>query len=186
MFALEGVIHTYEEGETEHEEWTKVKHVPVDRAIAHFDGSWKGRIRYRTTNGWTSGKSSPVPPAATSRSDLTTGVEDEWATLIDISTLYPVPKVIRPLERQSPTESRRLWDPVTSRLLKKEYSDATKFKQAIEQKQRDDAAERKNKGIESVYLIASFPSEIYSHDPTIAIDLYPSILRRMLGVEFPS
>lgn len=157
MFALEGVIHTYEEGETEHEEWTKAKHVPTDRIVAYFDGSWKGPIRYRLTNGWTpvSSKSSPVPSAATSRSDLTTGAEDEWATLIDITTLHPVPKAVRSLENQLPTESRRLWDPVTSRLLKKEYSEATKFKQAIEQKQRDDAAERKNKGMESVHPIPS-------------------------------
>lgn len=77
--------------------------------------------------------------------------------MIDISTLYPVPKAVRPLEDQLPTESRRLWDPVTSGLLKKEYSEATKFKQAIEQRQRDDAAERKNKGIESVHPIASSP-----------------------------
>lgn len=170
MFALEGVIHTYEEGETEHEEWTKVKHVPVDRAIAHFDGSWKGHIRYRATNGWTSGssKSSPVTSAATSRSDLTTGAEDEWATLIDISTLYPVPKTIRPLEKQLPTESRRLWDPVTSRLLKKEYSDATKFKQAIEQKQRDDAAERKNKGIEFIPIY--FEKDVESGIPQLTAE----------------
>lgn len=153
MFALEGVIHTYEEGETEHEEWTKAKHIPEDRIVAHFDGSWKGRIRYKlTANGSrsASSKSSPVPSAATSRSDLTTGAEDEWATLVDISTLYPVPKTVRPLENQLRTESRRLWDPVTSRLLKKEYSEATKFKQAIEQKQRDDAAERRNKGVEFI------------------------------------
>ena len=169
MFALEGVIHTYEEGETEHEEWTKAKHVPADRIVAYFDGSWKGRIRYRLANGSTlaSGKSSPVPSAATSRSDLTTGAEDEWATLIDISTLHPVPKTVRPLENQLPTESRKLWNSVTSRLLKKEYNEATKFKQAIEQKQRDDAAERRNKGVEWVYSITSPSSRICSPDYTI-------------------
>ena len=169
MFALEGVIHTYNEGETDHEEWTKVKHVPADRIIAHFDGSWKGHIRYRLTNGWTpvSSKSSPAPSAATSRSDLTTGAEDEWATLIDITTLHPVPKAVRPLENQLPTESRKLWDPVTSRLLKKEYSDATKFKQGIEQKQRDAATERRNKGIESVHSILSFSSRIRSPELVI-------------------
>jgi len=70
--------------------------------------------------------------------------------LIDISTLHPVPKAIRPLENQLPTESRKLWDTVTSRLLRKEYSEATKFKQAIEQKQRDDAAERRKKGVEFI------------------------------------
>jgi hypothetical protein len=169
MFALEGVIHTYEEGETEHEEWTKAKHVPADRIVAHFDGSWKGHIRYRLTNesASMSSKTSPVPSAATSRSDLTMGTEDEWATLIDISTLHPIPKAIRPLESQLSTESRKLWDPVTSRLLKKEYSDATKFKQGIEQKQRDDAAERKNKGTESVHPILLLPSRVCSPDPAI-------------------
>lgn len=185
MFALEGIIHTYDEGETEHEEWTKVKHVPTDRTVAHFDGSWKGRIRYRLANGSTSasGKSSPVPSAATSRSDLTTGAEDEWATLIDISTLYPVPKAVRPLEKQSPTESRKLWDPVTSRLLRKEYNDATKFKQAIEQKQRDDAAERRNKGVECVH---SPPSRLRSPDDRDhMVDSYPSISIRMLTAGFP-
>ena len=159
---MEGVIHTYEEGETEYEEWTKTKHVPADRIVAHFDGSWRGRIRYRLTNGWSSvsNKSSPVPSAATSRSDLTTGTEDEWTTLIDLSTICSVPKSVRPLENQLPTESRRLWDSVTSRLLKKEYSEATKFKQAIEQKQRDDAAERKSKGIEFVNPFAPPSSEL--------------------------
>jgi hypothetical protein len=41
-----------------------------------------------------------------------------------------------------------LWETVTSRLLKKEFGDATKEKVAIEQKQRDEAAERKRKGLE--------------------------------------
>jgi len=170
MFALEGVIHTYEEGETEFEEWTKVKHVPTDRIIAHFDGSWKGLIRYRLTNGWTtaSSKSSPAPSAATSRSDLTMGAEDEWVTLIDITTLHSVPKAVRPLENQLSTESRRLWDPVTSRLLKKEYSEATKFKQAIEQKQRDDAAERKNKGTE--FIPVFFEKDIDSGIPQLTAE----------------
>ena len=90
------------------------------------------------------------------------GAEDEWAILIDVSTLHPVPKSVRPLENQLPTESRKLWDSVTSRLLKKEYSDATKFKQAIEQKQRDDATERRNKGIECVHSIP-FPFPEFAH-----------------------
>ena len=162
MFALEGVIHTYEEGETEHEEWVKAKQVPVDRVVAYFDGSWKGRIRYRLANGSTlaSETNSPAQSAANSRSDLTMGAEEEWATLIDVATLHPVPKTVRALESQSPTESRKLWDPVTSRLLKKEYSEATKFKQAIEQKQRDDAAERTNKGVECVCFVISPPPEL--------------------------
>jgi len=170
MFALEGVIHTYEEGETEHQEWTKVKHVPVDRIVTHFDGSWKGRIRYRLANASASGsgKSSPAPSATTSRSDLTMGVEDEWATLIDISTLHPIPKTVRPLEKQLPTESRKLWDSVTTRLLKKEYSEATKFKHAIEQKQRDDAAERRSKGVE--FIPVYFEKDIDAGIPRLTVE----------------
>jgi hypothetical protein len=60
--------------------------------------------------------------------------------------LFVVPKKVRPLERQLPNESRKLWDAVTTRLLAKEYGEATKAKLAIEQKQRDEAGERKRKG----------------------------------------
>lgn len=62
---------------------------------------------------------------------------------MDLSPLVVVPKVVRPLEEQLPNESRKLWDEVTSNLLKKEFSEATRMKQVIEQKQRDIAAERK-------------------------------------------
>jgi len=59
-----------------------------------------------------------------------------------------VPKQVRPLERQLPHESQKLWDAVTTRLLRKEFGEATKAKLAIEQKQRDEANERKRKGIQ--------------------------------------
>lgn len=42
-------------------------------------------------------------------------------------------------------ESRKIWEPVTNAILAKDYSGATKFKQEIEQMQRDAAAERKRK-----------------------------------------
>ena len=188
MYALEGVIHTYEEGETEHEEWVKAKQVPADRIVAYFDGSWKGRIRYRLANGSTlaSETNSPAQSASNSRSDLTMGAEEEWATLIDISTLHPVPKTVRALENQSPTESRKLWDPVTSRLLKKEYSEATKFKQAIEQKQRDDAAERTNKGVECVNFFVSSPQSWLTRSYDHITDSYPFILIKTSAMEPPS
>jgi len=68
--------------------------------------------------------------------------------LIDLSTLFQLPKTVRPLEKQQPRESRKLWQNVTDHLLKKEFSEATKEKVAIEQRQRDEAAERKKAGIE--------------------------------------
>jgi oxysterol-binding protein-related protein 9/10/11 len=75
---------------------------------------------------------------------------DGWTELIDLSIMKVIPKQVRPLSHQEAKESRRMWDPVTSRLLKKEYSDATREKVLIEQRQRDEAAERKRKGAEFV------------------------------------
>ncbi|KAF5383276.1 hypothetical protein D9615_005046 [Tricholomella constricta] len=165
-FLLEGVIHTVHEGDTEHKEWTKVKHVPQSRVVAVFDGSWRGQIRWRRVGLGSypqlksSAASSPVPShetlprtplssAAASKLELV-GHDEEYVTLLDLSTLKVVPKTVRPLEKQLPHESRKLWVSVTDNLVKKEFSEATKEKVAIEQKQRDEAAERKRKGVEFV------------------------------------
>jgi oxysterol-binding protein-related protein 9/10/11 len=134
-YLLEGVIHTYAEEESQYKEWTKVKHVPQSRIVAVFDGSWKNRIRWRQ-----------VPPTPSAESDL--DPESDYATLLDLSILRPIPKVVRPISQQLPYESRRLWEKVTNKLLKKEYGDATREKVIIEQRQRDEAADRKKKGIE--------------------------------------
>ncbi|KAH6905308.1 hypothetical protein BKA70DRAFT_1082991, partial [Coprinopsis sp. MPI-PUGE-AT-0042] len=63
--------------------------------------------------------------------------------LIDLNALEVLPKEVRPIEKQLHTESRKLWKTVTDKLLSKEYSEATREKQIIEQRQRDEAAERK-------------------------------------------
>jgi len=132
-FLVEGVIHMYDEDETEHEEWTKVRHVPQSRIVAFFDGCWRNHIRWRRNP---SGSSVSVSSTA------------ELHTLVDLEKLQIIPKVVRPLEKQFPRESRKLWENVTSKLLSKEYGDATKHKLALEQKQRDEASERKRKGEE--------------------------------------
>ncbi|CDO75437.1 hypothetical protein BN946_scf184693.g6 [Trametes cinnabarina] len=143
QFMCEGVIHTYEPKESVHEEWTRVKHVPRDRILAVFDGSWRYKIRWKRVD----------------------APDSEYATLIDLSTLHVVPKVVRPLEKQLPNESRKLWENVTSRLLRKEYSEATKHKLAIEQKQRDDAAERKRRGTQ--FIPRYFGPDISSGQPKL-------------------
>ncbi|KAJ3565237.1 hypothetical protein NP233_g7764 [Leucocoprinus birnbaumii] len=165
-FLVEGVIHTVHEGDTEHEEWTKVKHVPSDRVVAVFDGSWRGHIRWRRVGGgsypnaFSSSASSPspshehlptpdIPPHSASRADISRP-DTKYSTLINLSTLQVIPKEVRPLEKQMANESRKLWQNVTSNLMKKEYSEATKEKIAIEQRQRDAAAERKRKGVEFI------------------------------------
>lgn len=46
---------------------------------------------------------------------------------------------------------------LSGNLIKKNFSDATKYKQAIEQAQRDRAAERKKAGVEYVRLFCFAP-----------------------------
>lgn len=91
--------------------------------------------------------------------------------MIDLSTLASVPKTVRPIDEQGTFESRKLWEQVTGQshvsllftpyhvmsnrapadaLLSKNYGEATKQKQIIEQAQRDRAEERKAKGEECV------------------------------------
>ncbi|TFK41440.1 hypothetical protein BDQ12DRAFT_677985 [Crucibulum laeve] len=166
-FLVEGVIHSVHDGDTQHEEWTKVKHVPQNRIVAIFDGTWRGHIRWRRVGAGSyptaisSVASSPnpshsqlptptIPAASESKADISRPGNDEYTTLIDLSTLQIIPKEVRPLEKQLPHESRKLWQTVTDHLVNKEFSEATKEKMAIEQRQRDDAAERKRKGIEFV------------------------------------
>ena len=81
--------------------------------------------------------------------------------LIDLNHLNVVPKTVRPLERQLPDESRKLWERVTNKLISKEFGEANKFKQGIEQRQRDEAADRKKKGIEYVFVLFLFDSSRY-------------------------
>ncbi|PFH45119.1 hypothetical protein AMATHDRAFT_71985 [Amanita thiersii Skay4041] len=173
-FLVEGVIHVVHDGETQHEEWTKVKHVPRSRVVAVFEGTWRGKIKWKRVGMGSypqtiieSTRSSPAPShehlplpsinpvAASSQLDVSDGEmimdkEHEWQSLIDVSELRVVPKVVRAVERQLPDESRRLWESVTRNLVEKRYGEATKEKQTIEQRQRDDAAERRRKGVEFV------------------------------------
>jgi len=65
--------------------------------------------------------------------------------LIDLNPLYPVPKIVPPLEQQLPNESRKFWEKVTDAIVSKQYGLATTLKQEIEERQRQKAAERKAK-----------------------------------------
>lgn len=53
--------------------------------------------------------------------------------MIDLEPLDMTPRSVRPLEEQEERESRRLWDPVTTNMLSKNWNEATKQKQVIEQ-----------------------------------------------------
>ena len=196
-YLVEGVIHiVYDSDTTKCSEWTKVKHVPHHRIVATFDGTWRGRIRWKRvgtgsypnnigrcttsspslsyTPSISSALSSAPRPSisystsilSTKTSDTSDEDEDEWKTLLDLSTLHVIPKVVRPLEKQEPRESRKLWENVTNNLHKKEYSEATKEKIVIEQRQRDEAAERKRKGLLYVFFFffSFLPFHIFGFD----------------------
>lgn len=62
--------------------------------------------------------------------------------LVDLNPLFPIPKIVPPPTYQLPNESQRFWDAVTSAILNKQYSQATKLKQELEERQRVKAAER--------------------------------------------
>ena len=65
-----------------------------------------------------------------------------------MNPLYPVPKLVPPEEDQLPNESRKFWSGVTNAIINKQFSQATNLKQEIEERQRQQAADRKARNIE--------------------------------------
>ncbi|TRM60353.1 hypothetical protein BD626DRAFT_505065 [Schizophyllum amplum] len=176
-FLVDGVIHTVHDGD---EPWTKVKAVPHNRVVAIFDGSWRGKIRWRRVGAGSfavpasanASRTSLAPSVAaggksamSSVADFSKSTNSEYEDLIDLAALQVLPKSVRPLEEMEEYESRKLWASVTDHLLNKEYSEATKEKIDIEQKQRDMAAERKRKG--EVFTPKYFVDDISSGYATL-------------------
>ena len=62
--------------------------------------------------------------------------------------MHPIPKLVPPPEKQLPNESRRFWSNVTSAILNKQYGEATRVKQELEERQRQKASARKAKNEE--------------------------------------
>ena len=52
------------------------------------------------------------------------------------------------LEQQLPNESQRFWARVTTSIKDKRFTEATRIKQELEERQRQKAAERKEKDVE--------------------------------------
>lgn len=162
-YLAEGVVHRYDPSEYDHEEWTKVKHVPPARAVAYFEGCWRNVMRWRPAAAGSDGSGRST--ASLAAKDVKATNPTEWTTLLDLTLLQAMPKTVRPISQQLPDESRRLWESVTSRLLRKEYGEATRAKHVIEQRQRDDAAERKRRGVE--FVPRYFEKDIQSGVPTL-------------------
>ncbi|XP_019764480.2 oxysterol-binding protein-related protein 9 isoform X2 [Dendroctonus ponderosae] len=77
-------------------------------------------------------------------------MEAKWADktdpelFIDVNAIEIIKKQVRPISQQEENESRKLWKEVTAGLKFNEIDKATNAKQSLEQKQRDEAKERKD------------------------------------------
>jgi hypothetical protein len=118
---MEGVIFRYN---ADKDTITRIKDVPEKDIIARITGSWHGKIYFT--------------PAGSKEAKL----------LIDITPLFPVPKDLPPAEEQLSNESLKFWSDVTEAIVEKQFSQATKLKQDIEERQRQKAAERTEKKTE--------------------------------------
>lgn len=65
--------------------------------------------------------------------------------LVDLTPMFPAPKIIPPEVDQLPNESRKFWGEVTQAIIGKEFAQATKLKRELEERQRAKATERKAK-----------------------------------------
>lgn len=74
--------------------------------------------------------------------------EKEVHEFVDVNKLEIVKKQVRPIREQEENESRRVWKDVTAGLRLNDIDKATAAKQNIEQKQREEARERKERGLD--------------------------------------
>ena len=65
---------------------------------------------------------------------------------VDTKNMAIVKKLVKHLDQQDPFESRRLWKDVTRNLKNKDVDTATEHKRQLEQRQRDEAKDRKETG----------------------------------------
>ncbi|KAL9127178.1 MAG: hypothetical protein Q9217_003886 [Psora testacea] len=116
---VHGLIFSYDPS---NDTKTRIKDVPEKDVLARLEGCWHEEIFY-TLNG----SKSP-------------------STLIDLRPLFPLPKLTPPLSQQLPNESQRFWQAVTTSIKEKRYTEATKLKQELEERQREKAKDRELKG----------------------------------------
>ncbi|KAF5307219.1 hypothetical protein FQR65_LT00735 [Abscondita terminalis] len=74
--------------------------------------------------------------------------KDKTEEFINVNELTIIKKQIRPISEQSDNESRRLWKEVTRALKFNDIDKATTAKYQVEQRQRDEAKERKSLSLE--------------------------------------
>jgi hypothetical protein len=136
---VQGVIFTYD---PDNDTLMKIRDVPEKDVLARIEGCWQDKVYYTLGNGPFAKASVGIQPCFHSNY-LANNRLQEKILLIDLNPLFPIPKIIPPMEEQLPNESRKFWEGVTNAIVNKQYSLATTLKQEIEEKQRAKAAERK-------------------------------------------
>lgn len=121
---LQGVMFRYDPN---NDKCTRIKDVPQKDVLANIDGCWHERIYYS------------IPSTTAVKNTEGTETVPDKQLLIDLTPLHPVPKMLPPKEDQLPNESLRFWQDVTDAIVSKQYGEATRLKQILEQQQRDRA-----------------------------------------------
>ncbi|RMZ84118.1 hypothetical protein DV738_g700, partial [Chaetothyriales sp. CBS 135597] len=122
---VNGVVYKYDEA---NDKYKRAKDVPDKDVLVRLEGVWQERVYYWFPSGDRKTKKNG-PPA-------------DKRLLIDLVALTPTPKIVPPLERQLPNESRRFWKDLTIAIQERRYDEADIIKKQIEQRQRDKATER--------------------------------------------
>lgn len=122
----EGVIFSYDPN---NDATSHIKDVSEKDILARIEGCWTDKVYFTLGS----------EPFAKSKDKI---------VLIDVNPLYPVPKLVPPEEDQLPNESRKFWSEVTNAILNRQFTQATNFKQELEERQRQKAADRKARDIE--------------------------------------
>ncbi|XP_072268476.1 oxysterol-binding protein-related protein 10 isoform X2 [Pyxicephalus adspersus] len=99
-----------------HRVTAEVKHMPTNTIVCKAQGEWNGSLEFTYSSGETK--------------------------VIDTTKLSVIRKKIRPLEKQGPSESRRIWENVTNALKSQNIEAATEHKHQLEERQRADARRR--------------------------------------------
>ncbi|XP_018419259.1 PREDICTED: oxysterol-binding protein-related protein 10 isoform X2 [Nanorana parkeri] len=99
-----------------HRVTAEVKHMPTNAIVCKAQGEWNGTLEFTYSSGETK--------------------------VIDTTQLSIIRKKIRPLEKQGPSESKRIWENVTNALKSNNIEAATERKHQLEERQRAEARQR--------------------------------------------
>uniref|UniRef100_A0A6I8NQY5 Oxysterol-binding protein n=1 Tax=Ornithorhynchus anatinus TaxID=9258 RepID=A0A6I8NQY5_ORNAN len=103
-----------------HRVTAEVKQNPGNAVVCRVQGEWNSVLEFTYSNGETK--------------------------QVDLTKLPVTPKRVRPLEKQGPYESRRLWSRVTEALRESELDKATEHKRVLEERQRSEERHRAETG----------------------------------------